>query len=166
MHPLPCPFGAISGLSRVPSIHSHSRSCKLHSVVCNFLYFNRFSKVCQSFLKISCKLPENTKFLNAVVDKDLQEAVLYYSVQDKILNVRIVSRYVKSSTGIEISDKLLREYSIQLPETKVSVREYKVLETGEKEYIAQFTYKNSEYFLSGIVNQAEFEKIIKNLHFF
>ena len=68
--------------------------------------------------------------------------------------------------GIEISDKLLREYSIQLPETKVSVREYKVLETGEKEYIAQFTYKNSEYFLSGIVNQAEFEKIIKNLHFF
>ncbi|GAB5613541.1 hypothetical protein JCM37172_06420 [Faecalimonas hominis] len=110
--------------------------------------------------------PRNTKFLNAVVDKDLQEAVLYYSVQDKTLNVRIVSRYVKSSTGIEISDKLLREYSIQLPETKVSVREYKVLETGEKEYIAQFTYKNSEYFLSGIVNQAEFEKIIKNLHFF
>ena len=53
-----------------------------------------------------------------------------------------------------------------MPETKVSVREYKVLETGEKEYIAQFTYKNSEYFLSGIVNQAEFEKIIKNLHFF
>ena len=63
MHPLPCPFGAISGLSRVPSIHSHSRSCKLHSVVCNFLYFNRFSKVCQSFLKTSCKLPENTRFL-------------------------------------------------------------------------------------------------------
>ena len=110
--------------------------------------------------------PRNTKFLNAVVDKDLQEAVLYYSVQDKTLNVRIVSRYVKSSTGIEISDKLLREYSIQLPETKVSVREYKVLETGEKEYIAQFSYKNSEYFFSGIVNQAEFEKIIKNLHFF
>lgn len=110
--------------------------------------------------------PKNTKFLNAVVDKDLQEAVLYYSVQDKTLNVRIVSRYVKSSTGIEISDKLLREYSIQLPETKVSVREYKVLETGEKEYIAQFSYKNSEYFFSGIVNKSEFEKIIKNLHFF
>ena len=32
-------------------------------VVYNFLYFNRFSKVCQSFLKISCKPPENTRFL-------------------------------------------------------------------------------------------------------
>ena len=63
MYPLPCPFGAISGLSRVPSIHSHSRSCKLHSVVYNFLYFNRFSKVCQSFLKIYCKPPENLRFL-------------------------------------------------------------------------------------------------------
>lgn len=110
--------------------------------------------------------PVNTKFLNVVVDKDLQEATLYYMINDKVMNLRVVSRYVKSSTGIEISDQLLRQYLIELAETKVTIREYKVLETGEKEYIAQFTYKNSEYFLSGIVNQEEFEKIIKNLHFF
>lgn len=110
--------------------------------------------------------PVNTKFLNVVVDKDLQEATLYYMINDKVMNLRVVSRYVKSSTGIEISDQLLRQYLIELPETKVTIREYKVLETGEKEYIAQFTYKNSGYFLSGIVNQEEFEKIIKNLHFF
>lgn len=110
--------------------------------------------------------PKNTKFLNAVIDKDLQEATLFYSIEDKVLNFRIVSRYVKSSTGIEISDKLLQKYSIELPETKITVREYSILETGEKEYIAQFTYKHSEYFLSGIINKAEFEKIIKNLHFF
>ena len=110
--------------------------------------------------------PENTKFLNAVVDKEVQEAMLYYSVNDKIMSLQIVSRYVKSSTGIEISDKVLQEYRMQLPETKVLVREYKVLETGEKEYTAQFSYKNSKYFLVGIMNKAEFEKIIKNLHFF
>ncbi len=110
--------------------------------------------------------PENTKFLNAVVDKEVQEAMLYYSVNDKIMSLQIVSRYVKSSTGIEISDKVLQEYMMQLPETKVLVREYKVLESGEKEYTAQFSYKNSKYFLVGIMNKAEFEKIIKNLHFF
>lgn len=110
--------------------------------------------------------PENTKFLNVVVDKEVQEAMLYYSVNDKIMSLQIVSRYVKSSTGIEISDKVLQEYMMQLPETKVLVREYKVLETGEKEYTAQFSYKNSKYFLVGIMNKAEFEKIIKNLHFF
>lgn len=110
--------------------------------------------------------PENTKFLNAVVDKEVQEAMLYYSVNDKIMSLQIVSRYVKSSTGIEISDKVLQEYMMQLPETKVLVREYKVLETGEKEYTAQFSYINSKYFLVGIMNKAEFEKIIKNLHFF
>lgn len=110
--------------------------------------------------------PKNTKFLNAVVDEDLQEATLFYSIGDKVLNFRIVSRYVKSSTGIEISDELVQEYVIELPETKINVKEYNIVETGEKEYIAQFTYKNSEYFLTGIINQAEFEKIIKNLHFF
>lgn len=110
--------------------------------------------------------PQNTKFLNAEIDNELQEATLYYLVDNKVINFRIVSRYVNSSTGMEISDKLLEEYSIELPETKVTVREYNVLETGEKEYIARFTYKNSEYFLSGIINKAEFEKIIKNLHFF
>lgn len=110
--------------------------------------------------------PRNTRFLNTVVDKELQEATLYYSVDEKILNIRVVSRYVKSSIGIDVSDELLKEYVIDLPETKVNVREYSILETGEKEYIAQFSYKNSEYFFSGIINQAEFEKIIKNLHFF
>lgn len=110
--------------------------------------------------------PQNTKFLNAEIDNELQEATLYYLVDNKVINFRIVSRYVNSSTGMEISDKLLEEYSIELPETKVTVREYNVLETGEKEYIARFTYKHSEYFLSGIINKAEFEKIIKNLHFF
>ena len=110
--------------------------------------------------------PKNTKFLNMTIDKEVQEAMLYYSLDDKIMSFQIVSRYVKSSTGIQIEDNLLQEYAIELPETTVTVREYSVLETGEKEYTAQFTYKNSEYFLVGIVNQAEFEKIIKNLHFF
>ena len=110
--------------------------------------------------------PSNTKFLNAVIDKEVQEAMLYYSIDDKVMSLQIVSRYVKSSTGMEISDELLQEYNIDLPETKVTVREYKILETNETEYTAQFTYKNSKYFLVGIVNQAEFEKIIKNLHFF
>ena len=116
-------------------------------------------------VRVSYK-PENTKFLNAIVDRELQEAMLYYSINEKIMNIRIVSRYVNSSTGMDVSDELLQKYDIQLPETKVTVKEYNVLETGEKEYIAQFTYKNSEYFFTGIIDKEEFEKIIKNLYFF
>lgn len=110
--------------------------------------------------------PKDTKFLNVVIDKEVQEAMMYYSVDDKIMSVRIISRYVNSSTGMEIADKLVKEYDIRLPETNVAVREYNISETGEKEYTAQFSYKNSEYFLTGIMKQEEFEKIIKNLHFF
>ena len=110
--------------------------------------------------------PEKTQFLEFRLDKELQEAILYYSVQDKILTFQMVWRYVNSSTGMQKSDKLLQQYVIELPETDVIVREYSILETGEKEYTAQFSYKNGEYFLSGIIDKAEFEKIIKNLHFF
>ncbi|WP_461815697.1 hypothetical protein [Faecalimonas sp.] len=110
--------------------------------------------------------PQNTQFLNAIVDQEIQEAILCYSVDNKVMSLQIVSRYVESSTGIEISDEFQREYIMSLPKTRVVIKEYKVLDTGEKEYTAQFTYKKSKYFLVAIMNQMEFEKIIKNLHFF
>lgn len=110
--------------------------------------------------------PEDTIFLDMQLDEELQEAVLYYSVEERVMSFQIVSRYVKSSVGMEVQDKLLQEYDIDLPETLIKVREYKIEETNELEYTAQFTYKNSKYFLIGVMEKNEFEKIIKNMHFF
>lgn len=110
--------------------------------------------------------PDDTKFLEMQLDKKLQEATLYYLVNEKMFSYRIIARYVESSVGIEIQDELLEEYSIQLPEAEVLVSKYKIQETGELEYIANFTYKNSEYFLQGTMKQEDFDKIVKNLIFF
>ena len=110
--------------------------------------------------------PQNMKFLEMQLDKELQEAVLYYSLESKVLSYRIVFPYTESSSGVELQDKFVREYLLELPETKVTISEYRIEETGELEYTAQFTYKNSEYFLTGIMNREEFEKIVKNLNFF
>lgn len=110
--------------------------------------------------------PQKTKFLDMQLDKEMQEAVLYYSVGDNIMSFRIVSRYVESSIGMDVEDKLQEEYQIPLEKATATVQEYKIKETGELEYKAQFAYKNNKYFLSGVIKKAEFEKILKNLYFF
>ena len=110
--------------------------------------------------------PLNTEFLEIDIDKKLKEALVYYLVDGKVFSYRVVARYVESSVGIEMKDTLLREYTLKLPETEILISEYKIDHTGEMEYTAQFTYKNSKYFLAGVMEQEEFEKIIKNLNFF
>lgn len=111
-------------------------------------------------------VPRKTEFLELKLEQKLQEAVLYYSVKNKIVTYRIEFPYTESSSGVEIQDQLVKEYIIELPETDIEISEYRIKDTGELEYIAQFMYKNSKYFLAGVMEQKEFEKIVKNLNFF
>lgn len=110
--------------------------------------------------------PENTEFLELQMDKELQEAILYYKIKDNIMSYRIEFPYSESSGGTEIHDKLLQEYVIEFPQVIIEVSEYKILDTGKQEFEAQFNYKNNKYFLIGVMSQEEFEKIVKNLNFF
>lgn len=110
--------------------------------------------------------PSNMYFLEMQLDEEMQEAILYYSLEENIISYRIVFPYTESSSGVEIQDKFLQEYILELPKADVVITEYQIQETGESEYAAQFTYENAEYFLTGIVNREKFEKIVKNLNFF
>lgn len=110
--------------------------------------------------------PENMKFLEMQLDQELQEATLYYQLNKKIFSYCIVAKYSESSSGINISDVLIREYSVSLPETDVWISEYQINDTSELEYLAKFQYKDKTYFIQGVMKQEEFEKIIKNLFFF
>lgn len=110
--------------------------------------------------------PENTKFLEMQLDQELQEATLYYQLNKKIFSYCVVARYSESSSGLNISDTLIREYNVSLPETDVWISEYQIKDTSELEYLAKFQYKDKTYFIQGVMKQEEFEKIIKNLFFF
>lgn len=110
--------------------------------------------------------PENTVFLEAEIHKDLQEAILYYKVNDNTMSYRIEFPYSESSGGVEIQDELLEEYKIELLEAVVEITEYRIPNIQMQEFEAQFSYKNSRYFLIGLMKQEEFEKIVKNLNFF
>lgn len=110
--------------------------------------------------------PENTRFLEMQFDQELQEVVLYYLVGENVLSYRIVTKYIESSIGMDIQDKLVRQYKFPLLETDVLISEYEIQKSGQLEYTAKFEYNNMEYFIQGIINQEDFENIIKNLLFF
>lgn len=110
--------------------------------------------------------PKDMHFLEMQLDQDLQETTFYYSAEDKILSYRIVFPYAESSSGMEIPDEFQKEYVLELPEADVVISEYRIQDTGELEYSAQFTYEDSQYFLTGIMNREDFEKVVKNLNFF
>lgn len=110
--------------------------------------------------------PENMRFLEMQLDKELQEVIMYYFWEENVISYRILFPYAESSNGMEIQDEFVQEYVLRLPETEILITEYRIQETGELEYTGQFTYENAEYFLTGIGNREEFEKIVKNLNFF
>lgn len=110
--------------------------------------------------------PKNTKFLEIALNEELQEVTLYYLIDDKVLSFRIEFPYSNSSSGMEIQDELAEEYILELTNANVKISKFKIQDTKELEYEACFTYKNSKYFLTGVMKQEEFEKIVKNLNFF
>ena len=110
--------------------------------------------------------PKNTKFLEIQLNEELQEVILYYLVDEKMLSLRIEFPYSASSSGMEVQDELLEEYTIELSKVNVKISKYRIQDVGEVGYEASFEYKNNKYFLTGVISQKEFEKIIKNLNFF
>lgn len=110
--------------------------------------------------------PINTQFLEVQINRELQEAIFYYKVNDNIMTYRIEFTYSESSRGVGIQDELLQKYRIDLPDDVVEVSVYRVPNIEIREFEAKFSYKNSKYFLMGLMEQEEFEKIIKNLNFF
>ena len=63
-------------------------------------------------------------------------------------------------------DKLIDEYEMQNNNFTVHMEEYSVEGSANGRFIAEFQYQGIQYQLKGIMEKAEFEKIIENLYFF
>lgn len=110
--------------------------------------------------------PDGSEFIGQQIDKGLQKATLLYDINGNRMTYKIKTGYVNAAFALDIEDELEKEYSLDVSGIKVLMRTYQVKGSNDKMQSAQFEYKNVQYFLSGIVEQKEFEKIIKNLEFF
>ena len=111
-------------------------------------------------------IPQNMIFVDSAIDPTLLTASIYYKFGENLITYTIVPVYRNASTGYDIEDKVIEEYTKEVGNVEMQITEYSVDGSKQKEFSANFQYKDVVYILTGIIEKDEFEKILENLHFF
>lgn len=111
-------------------------------------------------------MPEDMYLDEVQIDETLEQASLFYQYDDEIIRYTLYLNDEDSSWGQKEGDKEINEYQVTVKDVEITVKEYKVKNHKEYQRTADFVYKDVHYQLSGVMEKDEFEKILKNLHFF
>lgn len=110
--------------------------------------------------------PTYMKMIDYVLEQEFMTTIIYYQYGENIFTYTITPAYQDFSFGYDIEDTIVDEYIKTVKDTKIQVTEYLIEESNQQEFSAEFKYKDVSYFLTGIIEKDEFEKILENLHFF
>lgn len=110
--------------------------------------------------------PEGTVFIASEIDEELQTAMLIYECKGENINYFICSNHKNSSWGIDVEDRLVDEYYVESMIGELEIKEYESIESGVRSYATKFSYRELEYFLIGVMEQDEFDVLVKKLKFF
>lgn len=108
---------------------------------------------------------EGMQFVGAEIDEMMQTANLLFDMKGNVVSYIISLSYADGSFGSDIEDQLVDTYPYKTDRFNVEVREYLISESNETEFSAEFDYQEVHYQLTGIMEKAELEEILKNLHF-
>lgn len=109
-------------------------------------------------------LPENTRLINYEIDESQNRSVLLYNYQGQIIRYSMYMNDADSSYGRTEVDKAINKYDIELESGIVfHVTEYLLEESDRTRFVAEAEYRDAQYQLMGIIEKAEFEKIIENI---
>lgn len=96
------------------------------------------------------------------IDTDSGEAVLEYSIGEKLLHVFIYEKNKDNSTNMQYDGEV--EESIAVDSCGIEVELYQIEGSAEGSYFAtDFEYLNTYYAVSAAIEKEEFQKIIENI---
>lgn len=110
--------------------------------------------------------PKKMKMVDSMIDQALLTANIYYELNGSMITYTIIPIYRDDSSGYDIEDKEVDQYKKQIENVEITVTEYVIEDSGQHEFSAEFQYQDVSYFLTGVIEKDEFEKILENLHFF
>lgn len=110
--------------------------------------------------------PQKMKFIDYSLEAEFLTSILYYQYGENIFTYTAAPSYQDFSLGYDIEDPIVEEYTKAVGDVEIQVTEYRIEASGAQEFSAHFEYKDITYILTGIMEKAEFEKILENLHFF
>lgn len=108
---------------------------------------------------------ENMKYSYCEIDEDMEMAQLLYKNGNANVSYVMSSSYYEELMGVDLEDTITDSYTLEKGKLKAKVMEYELPESKKKEYSATFEYRGVYYHMIGIIEKADFEEILKNLHF-
>ena len=115
-------------------------------------------------VKVFVCLPD-MKFDTMNLYEKKQVAELYYTYQKRKIVYIVNTGYRESSWGIDIEDSIEKEYSKEINGCNMNIVVYKVENSNQSRCVSKFKYEGVEYFMMGLMEEGDFEKILKNLFF-
>lgn len=115
-------------------------------------------------VKVFVCLPD-MEFDTMNLDEKKQVAELYYTYQKRKIVYIVNTGYRESSWGIDIEDSIEKEYSKEINGCNMNIVVYKVENSNQSRCVSKFKYEGVEYFMMGLMEEGDFEKILKNLFF-
>lgn len=112
------------------------------------------------------KRPEKMHYMSCNINEDIQQADLFYEYKGETIRYEIYLNQTDSSKGVTKEDSEVNVYEIEVEGNKVHIEERKIEKIGQKSLIAEFEHKGVYYQIKGVMEKAEFNKIIKNLKFY
>ena len=119
-------------------------------------------------VKVSEEEETYQKIKEATILGEIQDSYLIYSNEEKASVLYYINaNYNTSSFGVDVEDTLVKEYDMEMDGVRIHIKQYQVSDSTEKRSRGSFEYDGIQYFIIGNgLKEEEFEKILKNLHFF
>lgn len=109
--------------------------------------------------------PHQMRFAKLDLDQNLQTAEIYYQYNGENIVYFVNASYTNASWGVDAEDYVTDSYNEERSGQMIKIQEYQIADTELKRYSASYTFNGVEYFLIGTMSKADFELIVKNLHF-
>ncbi len=110
--------------------------------------------------------PAGMKIDKSEIQEDVLRAQILYKYKGEIIRYNLYLNDADSSWGENEEDNKIDKYVFFVKDVEIKVEEFAVPDSSENRQIANFEYKGVHYQLKGIMEKAEFNKILENLHFF
>lgn len=106
--------------------------------------------------------PEGMDLTNYLLDESAGEAILEYTINDKILHITIYKRNDDSSINSQKDGETLDEVLVESCGLTVPVQQVEG-SSAESYYVTSFEYLNTYYSISSSVEEEQFQKILENI---
>lgn len=111
-------------------------------------------------------MPQGMEFYDAVIEKELGNAKLFYLYKDQTIEYEICYQYSDVARSISNEDNYIERYNKENSDMNIEIKEFQVDSVQQKVYSATFKKNEVLYRLRGVIEKEEMEKIVENLFFF